>query len=232
VGRAAALTALWFGLLASPAFAADRPVAVSVFDYRPNTMTINPGDSVAWRWSGPDTNHSVTALRGEAEQFDSDPGRSAGAINHEVGETFRHTFTKAGAFAYLCRVHPRFMRGTVVVRAVPDHAPPRIRSPRTSPSTQCASEPRRCRKPRVRLHFRLSERARVTVRIRRVGTRRSPTPVRTVKISGRKGRNDIPPATGALQPARYRLTLTATDAVGNVSMPVRVHLAVKRTVSN
>jgi plastocyanin len=73
LGRLAALTALWLGLLASPASPADHRVVVSVFNYRPNTVTINPGDSVSWRWSGPDTNHSVSALRHEAERFDSDP---------------------------------------------------------------------------------------------------------------------------------------------------------------
>jgi len=62
----------------------------------------------------------VTAVPGQAESFESDPDSPLATINHEVGATFQHTFRKAGVFDYLCRVHPRFMRGSVTVRAVPD----------------------------------------------------------------------------------------------------------------
>jgi plastocyanin len=205
-----ALSALWFGLLVSPGLAADRRVAVSVFDYRPGTVTVNPGDSVTWRWNGPDTNHSVSAIRGESEDFDSDPGRPVDRINHEIGATFRHTFTKPGGFDYLCLVHPRFMRGTVVVKAVPDRVAPRIRSLRTSAS---------------RFRFRLSERARLSAQIRRVGPPMSSRPVRTIKFTGRRGRNDVPLRTHGLPPSRYQITLTATDEVGNVSRPARARFS-------
>jgi hypothetical protein len=174
----------------------------------------------------------VTALRGEAEPFDSDPGRPVDAINHEVGALFRHTFAKAGAFEYLCRVHPRFMRGTVVVRAVPDHVAPRIRSLRIGASRLCARGPRSCRKARLRLRFSLSERARLGGKIRRVGAHRSQAPLRTLRFAGRRGRNDILLAGGALRPARYRITLIATDAVGNASKPARAHFAVMRVTSD
>jgi plastocyanin len=228
VGRLAALTALWLGLLASPALPTDHRVTVSVFDYRPNAVTINPGDSVTWRWTGPDTNHSVTAARGAAEQFDSDPGRAPDAINHEVGATFRHTFTKPGVLEYVCRVHPRFMRGAVVVRAVPDHVAPRIRSLRAGARRLCARGPRSCRNARLHLRFRLSERARLRAEIRRIGAPGSATPVRTLRFTGRRGRNDRSLAAGLLRPARYRLTVTAADAVGNVSKPARAQFAVRR----
>jgi len=214
MGRLAALTGLWLGLLASPALAADREVAVSVFDYRPDTVTINPGDSVTWRWSGPDTNHSVSALRGETEQFDSDPGRPVDAINHDVGATFQHTFPRAGSFEYLCRVHPRFMGGSVTVVAVPDHEAPRIRSLTARPG--------------VRLRFTLSEPASLRGEIRRLGTQGSPPRTRTIRFRGRKGRNEVRLATRRLRPARYRVTLTATDVVGNVSQPARTSFIRRR----
>jgi plastocyanin len=210
--RIAALTALWFSLLAGPASSADRRVAIAVFDYRPKTVTVNPGDSVTWRWSGPDTNHSVRAVRSESEDFDSDPGRPVDGINHEIGATFRHTFTKPGRFDYLCLVHPRFMRGTVVVKAVPDRAAPRIHSLRTSAS---------------RLRFGLSERARMSAQIRPVGRPMSSKPVRTMRFTGRRGRNDVPLRTRGLPPARYRITVTATDEVGNVSKPASARVALR-----
>jgi plastocyanin len=199
-------------LLAVPSSAADRRVSVAVFDYRPDTVTVNPGDSVTWRWTGPDTNHSVRAVRGESEQFDSDPGRPVDRINHEIGATFGHTFTNPGRFDYLCLVHPRFMRGTVMVKAVPDRVAPRIRSLRASAS---------------RLRFRLSERARVSAQIRRVGSPMSSKPVRTMKLTGRRGRNDVRLRTRGLPPARYQITLTATDEVGNVSKPARARFSVR-----
>jgi len=203
-------------------------VAVAVFDYRPNTVTVNPGDSVSWRWAGPDANHSVSAARGAAEQFDSDPGRAPDAIDHELGATFRHTFTKPGALEYLCRVHPRFMGGTVVVRAVPDHVAPRIRLLVAGARKLCTRGPRSCRNPRLHLRFRLSERARLRAEIRRLGAPGSATPIRTFRFTGRRGRNHRFLVAGALRPARYRLTLTATDAVGNVSKPARAKFAVRR----
>jgi plastocyanin len=214
VSRLAALTALWLGVLGGPASPADHRVTVSVFDYRPNTVTINPGDSVSWRWSGPDTNHSVSALQDVAERFDSDPDVPVDAINHEVGATFQHTFSNAGAFDYLCRVHPRFMRGTVTVLVVPDHVPPRIHSLSTRPG--------------ARLRFRLSERASLRGELRRIGAPGSPLPVRRLRFRGMRGRNEVQLPTRGLRPVRYRITLTATDAVGNVSKPARTSFTPRR----
>jgi plastocyanin len=226
--RLALLAPLWPVLLASPGVAAGRSVGISVFDFRPNTMTINPGDSVTWRWSGPDTNHSVTADSGQAESFDSDPGGAPGGINHEVGATFRHTFSKPGVYDYVCRVHPDFMRGLVVVRAVPDHEAPRIHSLRARPSRFCPGRTGGCRKAWARLRFTLSERARLSGQIRWIEPGRSPAPVRVVRFRGRKGRNEARVATRGLRPARYGLTLRAEDAVGNVSKPARTSFAVRR----
>jgi hypothetical protein len=70
----------------------------------------------------------------------------------------------------------------------------------------------------VTVLFRLSERARLRAEIRRAGT---PVPVRTMRVTGRSGRNEIPFRIRGLPRARYRLTLTAVDAVGNVSKAER-----------
>src|SRR5688572_12196058 len=46
------------------------------FAYEPATVTVGVGDSLVWTWDGNlFNNHSVTADPGQAEQFDSDPGR-------------------------------------------------------------------------------------------------------------------------------------------------------------
>jgi plastocyanin len=213
---------------ASPAVAADRAVSISVFAFRADALTINPGDTVTWRWRGPDTNHSVTAVAGQRERFDSDPDRTLDAINHEVGAIFQHAFTEAGMFDYFCRVHPRFMRGSVTVRAVPDHEAPRIRSLRASLSRHCLRRTRHCGNAGARIRFTLSERASVRGQMRRVGAPRASPPAARLRFRGRKGRNEVRLGTRALPPARYRITLRARDAVGNVSERARTSFALGR----
>jgi plastocyanin len=41
--------------------------------------------------------------------------RSYDSGNIAPGRTYRHTFTKAGSYAYFCVLHP-FMKGVIVVR--------------------------------------------------------------------------------------------------------------------
>lgn len=227
MGRLTLLTvslAMW----TTPAVAADRVVRISVFDFRPAALTINSADSVTWRWDGPDTNHSVTAAPGQTERFDSDPDRPLDAINHDAGTTFQHTFRSAGVFVYLCSVHPRFMRATVTVRAVPDHEPPRVRSLRTSLSRGCARRTRDCRQAGARLRFTLSERAILIGEIRRIGGPRSQRSTRLRRFRGRKGRNEIRLAARRFRPGRYIVTLRARDVVGNVSRPARTSFPVGR----
>ena len=64
-----------------------------------------------------------------------------------------------------------------------------------------------------RVRFRLSEAARVTVRVKRRGTRRA----RVIRISGSAGANSARLGRRALRDGRYRLTVVATDAAGNSS---------------
>src|SRR3954447_10424160 len=66
----AGLTFVW---LAVPAWAATKDVDVSGFAYSPQTIQIDPGDTVTWHFSGPDLNHSVTSDDGQSESFDRTP---------------------------------------------------------------------------------------------------------------------------------------------------------------
>jgi hypothetical protein len=49
-----------------------------------------------------------------------------------------------------------------------------------------------------------------------------------MRFTGRSGRNVIPLRIRGLRRARYRLTLTAVDAVGNVSKAERALFTVRR----
>jgi plastocyanin len=210
-------------LLVGPARAAERTVGISVFEFRSARVVITPGEAVRWRWEGPDTDHSVTSRPNQAQAFDSDPGLSAGAIDHPVGFTFAQTFRRAGTYRYFCKVHSS-MRGVVVVRPGVDRRAPGVSSLRVSPATVCALGG--CRRGPIDVRFVLSERASVVLRIARIAA--SPGHERSRTLRGRRGTNDVRVSTRGFALGRYRLTLTATDASGNASKPARTIFTIRQ----
>jgi plastocyanin len=69
----------------------------------PSTVTINAGETVAWRWvTG---THSIVS---DASAFDSSPVQSSGI--------FATKFPTAGTFPYHCGIHGQMMTGTIVVQ--------------------------------------------------------------------------------------------------------------------
>jgi plastocyanin len=97
--------------------ASDPGVTIADFRFTPSTITIHVGDTVTWTNDGPSA-HTATARDGS---FDT------GVL--QSGQSASHTFTRAGRFSYLCRIHP-FMQGTVVVLPAA-----------TSPSTSAGRAP-------------------------------------------------------------------------------------------
>lgn len=89
--------------------AETRSVTIANFVYDPQTITVNVGDTVAWR-NTDQAPHTVTADSGG---FDS--GRM------DNGAEFSFTFTEAGTFPYYCTFHGgpggAGQSGTVVVQA-------------------------------------------------------------------------------------------------------------------
>ena len=98
-------------LTVAPAWAATSDVEVRNNSFAPQTVQIDPGDTVRWVFKG--SNHSVTADDGQSEQFESDPGEPFPV--HPMDDTFEHTFNSAGRFTHFCRVHASSMKGTVGV---------------------------------------------------------------------------------------------------------------------
>lgn len=84
-------------------------------EFVPARVEVAPGDTVTWRQSGLNP-HSVTA---DDESFDSSP--NCPGVCMRQGDSFEHTFERAGTFSYYCRSHGApngvGMAGTVVVRA-------------------------------------------------------------------------------------------------------------------
>ncbi len=113
-GMAALLaTAVWL-LAAAPALGADTTVAIARYSFTPASVTIDQGDTVMWRWVGPDTLHDVISDPGQPDPFESSPPGNPGPPPFNV---FGHTFTQPGTFTYSCSIHS-LMRGTVVVQPV------------------------------------------------------------------------------------------------------------------
>ena len=79
-------------------------VVMEGIKFNPASVTVSAGDTVTWT-NEDNVGHDVTG-----DGFKSgDPG----ALQN--GDTFEHTFDKAGTFDYVCTVHPG-MEGSVKVK--------------------------------------------------------------------------------------------------------------------
>jgi len=190
-----------------------------------NNPTINTGESVTWNVT--EGGHNVDVMG--PENFKSTSGEDSS------GTQFTHTFTKPGKYTYLCDYHSS-MHGTITVVAPPAPQP----QPQPQPEPQPQPAPGAAPQPvsgdaaavdtaapqlrRVSLHastlrVRLSERSKLTVRVRRVGARRVAKHV----LRGHAGVNTIRLARWTRH-GRYHVSVVATDAAGNVSRPLRLAL--------
>jgi plastocyanin len=89
------------GAAAVPGARAVVKVSMRNTQFYPRTLNIRKGDVVEWK------NDDLVPHTATSASFDS------GSMN--PGTAWRHTFTKAGQFAYVCTFHPT-MTGVVVVK--------------------------------------------------------------------------------------------------------------------
>ena len=87
-----------------------KEVVVTIYKkaFTPATVTINAGDTVIWKNIEKRQYHNVWFKQFSKEEPDY----------LFPGESFQHTFTAAGEYAYLCGPHPK-MTGVVTVIASP-----------------------------------------------------------------------------------------------------------------
>jgi plastocyanin len=78
-------------------------IDVKNFSFNPMKLTVTPGTKVTWKFEDA-VAHTVKANDGS---FSSPPLKS--------GQTYEHTFTKAGTFAYICSIH-QYMTATITVK--------------------------------------------------------------------------------------------------------------------
>lgn len=86
--------------------AVTKTVTITDFQFTPNTLTINIGDTVKWLNNGP-TSHTASSTQ-TGELWDSGTLAS--------GAFFEHIFNTKGSYSYHCSIHPS-MTATIVVRS-------------------------------------------------------------------------------------------------------------------
>jgi plastocyanin len=100
-----AAAALLLGLpLAAPAAPAPVTVHIVNFKFSPAVVTIPAGMTVAFVNDDQEP-HTATATD---KSFDSE--------GLDLHQSWKHTFEKAGTYAYFCEMHP-YMKGKIVVTA-------------------------------------------------------------------------------------------------------------------
>ncbi len=224
--------ACWLFLLAGAARAVDdhsvsiKNTAFTDQASGTTTTTIAQGDSVTWHWDGTgfDTDHSVTADGGQSMTFDSGSA-------HSNGDHFTVVFPTSGCFTYHCTVHPTTMHGQVIVgmgvcppptggggtgggggggggNGPPPPPPPASRGPDTTAPAFSAVKVKS-----KKLTFKLTEAAKVTIKVRK-----GHKLVKTFRMTGKKGSNSFRLThRGLKKGVRYRAQVTAVDKAGNKS---------------
>ena len=103
----------------------------SALAFVPQTLWIQPGDTVTWTEEGPQEAHTVTFLApGQAEPANPFSPPAGGSVMssdtyHNSGlltylDSYSLTFTKPGVYPYICMLHNDYgMHGTIVVEAAP-----------------------------------------------------------------------------------------------------------------
>jgi plastocyanin len=204
------VAAVWLAL-AAPAVAADATVDVGNFlKFAPSPVTIDQGDTVTWRWIGPDVNHDVFSDPGQPELFESHPGPAGQISGPPPGGTFSHVFPTPGTFGYFCRVHPS-MQGEVIVRRVDTPAADAPGAPvsQLTPAT-CTS------KRSFRIRIRQQRGVRITAASVTVNGK-------AVAVSARDGRFTAPVDLRGLPKGSYRVSITARTSKGTTLRGSRVY---------
>ena len=211
-------------LAAPPALAA--PAEVRAVDdltlannnvWSPRAVSVNVGETVTWRFDGTTLAHNVKST---SANWSAD---SPASTSDPAPVVVR--FDAEGTYTFVCEFHASTMSGTVTVGNPPPPPPPPLseqhwvndQPPPPAFEDGDKKRPRltRVRAARVRdgarVRFRLSERARVTVRFKLAGVT-----VDRVRRTFRAGRRSLIVRDRRMN-GRYRVELFARDLAGNRS---------------
>jgi plastocyanin/predicted small metal-binding protein len=123
------------GGAAAAAAPSTKSVEAMGYKFTPASLSINVGDTVTW--TNHDTApHNIVVTDGP-EKFTSP--------TLQTGQTFSHTFTKAGNYSYYCSIHPDMKATLTVTGSAPTTAPttsaPPTSAPTSTPTTPTHSMP-------------------------------------------------------------------------------------------
>ena len=212
-------------------------------EFAPSDVHIEPGEKVTWTFDNPNTVHNVAARPDSPTAWTF---RTGYAVDHPDVE---HTFPDAGTYTFRCEAHGG-MDGTVFVGGGAPTTTPTV-SPTTSPTVSATATPTATPiatpapsppqgsppdvlAPRVSalsarvagraivVRFQISERARVTVTLRKQRT------VKSARVVVGAGRHTIRLRPRSLKRGRYLVDIAATDTAGNPSSRGRVSVRVRR----
>lgn len=196
--------------------------------WEPGTeVAIQAGDTVTWRYEGTTLAHNVKAT---SANWTLD---TVASTSDPTPVTYR--FDTEGTYSFVCKFHADTMTGQVKVGNPPPPPPPPLSeqpfpNDQPPPTQFDISDEKRPRLSRVRVaavghgarvRFRLSERARVTVRFKFAGIT-----VKTRRRTFRSGANALTVRDHRMR-GRYRIELFARDAAGNRSRMVRERLTIR-----
>lgn len=99
-------------LFAQPAQATSHHIVIKQYAYSPRSLSVSQGDTVTWT-NQDSVEHDVEVTKGPA-MFHSPMLKK--------GQSWSFTFTTAGAFSYVCSVHPDMTASiSVAASATPTH---------------------------------------------------------------------------------------------------------------
>jgi len=193
--------------------------------WSPQNVTIAVGETVTWSFAGTTGLHNVES-RGSNWDFTS--GNPATAP-----PPASFTFAAPGTYRFVCLVHENTMYGDVFVTdesgepPPPPPPPPPSEQPFPNEQSPPAVDEQRpgisrlraaARRRGARVRFRLSETARVTVKVKRAGVT-----VARRSVKRRRGLRRVYVG-GLAAGRRYRIEVRATDLGGNRSRVRRTRL--------
>ena len=237
---AVAATAAFAG--AAPAYADDQTItADDGLVFTPDAVQVDVGDTVTWSFDNPNMPHNVAAKADSPTTWATGDEGNYGVNHPEV----THTFTAEGIYTFQCQVHPD-MDGTVTVGdpppddpppddPPPDDDPPSSPPPTTHPTTPPPTPSADAVKPTVksvklkalrravRVRFRLSEPATVTVRVKR-----GRKVIKSKRVQAGAGTHSLTVRSKKLRKGRYTVEILARDAAGNRSRLATKRLSVRK----
>jgi plastocyanin len=227
---------------AAPAYADDQTISADDnVVFTPDEVRIDVGDTVTWTFANPNVPHNVAAKSDSPTTWAT--GDEGNYVTNHADVT--HTFDADGTYTFQCQVHPD-MDGTVIVGdggdpppddPPPDNPPPSSPPPTggTHPTTPPPTAGTDTVKPTVkrvklkalrravRVRFRLSEPATVTVRVKR-----GHKVLKAKRVQAAAGTHSVTLRSKKLKKGRYTVEVLARDAYGNRSRLAKKRLSLRK----